>query len=194
MSVPNLEEEEHGVPVPLNCNCLYCTKACDVRANTPTSDFPPERDDIYIDLTTIHIFDNTEISDPLAPSSGRRVSMSAMRAAIDAYESVGFQKGVKGILMTEEQYYSYERTLWDFIQSYKTRDNLESRLPPELTFDGKTVYIDKYVNFYKDLDTIVDDGTTTMNIPTPEGWKCPRKICDIEYNHTHRPGFGITPD
>ena len=35
------------------------------------------------------------------------------------------------------------------------------------------------------LSKIVDDGTTTITIPTPKGWKCKRKGCRVDYKHSH---------
>ncbi len=31
----------------------------------------------------------------------------------------------------------------------------------------------------------IDDGTTVVTIPTPDGWKCERENCTVDYLHTH---------
>lgn len=31
----------------------------------------------------------------------------------------------------------------------------------------------------------VDDGTTHVEIPTPDSWVCERKGCEIDYKHSH---------
>lgn len=36
-----------------------------------------------------------------------------------------------------------------------------------------------------DLKDIVDDGTTVVTIPTPEGWRCERPNCSTDFLHTH---------
>ena len=41
-------------------------------------------------------------------------------------------------------------------------------------------FASKELDFLKD---IVDDGTTVITIPTPEGWKCER--CGGDVLHTH---------
>ena len=51
------------------------------------------------------------------------------------------------------------------------------------------------IRFYKDvhsfiehiasLKDICDDGTQVVEIQTPEGWKCPRENCKMDYLHTH---------
>lgn len=33
------------------------------------------------------------------------------------------------------------------------------------------------------LENLVDDGTTEVTIPTPEGWECER--CSADYKHSH---------
>lgn len=37
----------------------------------------------------------------------------------------------------------------------------------------------------KELENIVDDGTTVVYVDTPDGWKCPRKGCTTDFKHTH---------
>lgn len=34
-------------------------------------------------------------------------------------------------------------------------------------------------------DIKVDDSTTYVEIPTPEGWKCPRANCPTDWYHEH---------
>lgn len=31
----------------------------------------------------------------------------------------------------------------------------------------------------------VDNGTYEINIPTPKNWKCKKRGCFIDYEHTH---------
>ena len=35
------------------------------------------------------------------------------------------------------------------------------------------------------LSRIVDDTVEYVSIPTPKGWKCPRKGCKTNYKHKH---------
>lgn len=37
----------------------------------------------------------------------------------------------------------------------------------------------------KDLEKLVDDGTTVVTIATPKGWRCERPNCAMDYLHTH---------
>ena len=32
---------------------------------------------------------------------------------------------------------------------------------------------------------ICDNGTLTINVPTPKGWKCKKKGCSTKVKHTH---------
>lgn len=38
---------------------------------------------------------------------------------------------------------------------------------------------------FEEIKDLVDDGTTFVEIPTPEGWKCSREGCTTDYLHTH---------
>lgn len=38
---------------------------------------------------------------------------------------------------------------------------------------------------FKDLSKIVDDSTTRVTVPTPDGWKCHKENCAIDWFHTH---------
>ncbi len=37
----------------------------------------------------------------------------------------------------------------------------------------------------KELEKIIDNGTTHITIPTPKGWRCERKNCRTMFKHTH---------
>lgn len=131
-----------------------------------------------IDLTTIQILDDKEFL------SGRRVSMTKIKEAVDSFKAItGLYPSI--ILVNEEQYYAYERTLWDFIQSYLFSKKVA--LPSRLTFDGMPLKI-------KALGDIIDDGTTDVFIETPEGWKCDRKGCVADYKHIHTTYGGLIPE
>ena len=116
--------------------------------------------------------------------NGRRVSMQKMREAIDAYEALGLPLGVDCILVTEDQYYSYERTLFDFIESYPFPGKVS--LPDKLKFNGITLRI-------KELSDCVNNGTLHVTVPTPTDWKCKRKGCVADYKHTHTTYAGLMP-
>lgn len=92
----------------------------------------------YIDLTKIQIFDTATYIPNVT-----RVSMTKIREALDAYEATGLPLGVDGILVTIDQYYAYERTLHDFIQSFSLNSSFS--LPEKLKFNGIKLEM-KYLN------------------------------------------------
>lgn len=38
---------------------------------------------------------------------------------------------------------------------------------------------------FDDLGKIVDDSTTHVTVPTPEGWQCSKENCTVDWFHTH---------
>lgn len=38
---------------------------------------------------------------------------------------------------------------------------------------------------FEELADLVDNGTTHVAVPTPEGWVCPRKNCTTDFLHRH---------
>jgi hypothetical protein len=38
---------------------------------------------------------------------------------------------------------------------------------------------------YEQLKSLVDDGTTYVEVETPKGWKCDRKGCNSDFLHKH---------
>lgn len=45
--------------------------------------------------------------------------------------------------------------------------------------------VGKLFNDIIELAKIVDNGTTTVYVKTPRGWKCKRKGCPTNFKHTH---------
>ncbi len=43
----------------------------------------------------------------------------------------------------------------------------------------------KWSGWIKEMNSVVDNGTTTIYILTPKGWKCKRKGCKADYKHSH---------
>ncbi len=37
----------------------------------------------------------------------------------------------------------------------------------------------------EDLADMIENGTTTVTIKTPKGWKCKRRSCRVDYYHVH---------
>ena len=56
----------------------------------------------------------------------------------------------------------------------------------ETTTKGFDFYApDIWIQDFKGLEKLVDNGTTVVTIPTPKGWKCKRKNCSTRFKHTH---------
>ena len=45
-----------------------------------------------------------------------------------------------------------------------------------------------------ELSDIVDDSTTEITIETPEGWKCERDTCKVDYLHKHSTYSALATD
>ncbi len=43
------------------------------------------------------------------------------------------------------------------------------------------------------LETIVDNGTVEVTVPTPKNWKCEKKNCESTFKHSHATYKGFTP-
>lgn len=53
---------------------------------------------------------------------------------------------------------------------------------PRIVFYADTGFSDKALS---ELASLVDNSTTTVTIPTPKGWECERKSCNILWKHGH---------
>jgi hypothetical protein len=36
------------------------------------------------------------------------------------------------------------------------------------------------------LEKLIDNGTTYVTVETPDGWKCDRVNCNIDWKHVHK--------
>lgn len=43
----------------------------------------------------------------------------------------------------------------------------------------------EWIDIMYNFNDVVDNGTTTVYIATPKGWKCKRNKCTANYKHTH---------
>lgn len=57
----------------------------------------------------------------------------------------------------------------------------------ERVVKATTDYLNRVLvsNLLKELDSIVDNGTNYITVPTPKGWKCKKKNCFTRFKHNH---------
>lgn len=58
---------------------------------------------------------------------------------------------------------------------------------PKLTTDNNIDFYscEMWGQDFGELKDIVDNGTTEITVETPEGWKCERPNCPMDYLHKH---------